>query len=232
MSFTEQIIDIIQQNIVSVETKNWSDASEEIISNLLELDFNRMIDNYQPCTDPLYISKQELQLLIKNSLFQLSPFFTKVSDETYVPNKNENISEEEIERIVETGIKILVRKQEGNYINITFSTCPNPETQLREKDIQKIESFIQKEKFNYLNKKSVITRSITTSQAKYGLCIYNELLNAPCPSCEIFAYPANLSTLFYLYKSINGNIYILYSLSGFITYYQLIEDEKWFNNFI
>jgi len=230
MPFTKQIIEIIQKSIVSVETDDWDDASEEIISNLLSLDFKNLIDNYQPCTTPLYISKQELILLIKKSLFKLSAFFTKVSDENYVPK--ENISQEEIERIIETGVKILVKKQEDKYINISFSTCPNPETQLREKDIQKVERLIQKEKFNYLNRKYVMTRSITIAQARYGLRIYRDMLNAKCPSCEIFAYPANLCTLYYLYKSINGKMYVLYSLSGFINYYQLIEDESWFNNFL
>lgn len=232
MSFTEQIIDIIQSSIISIKIKVWDDACEEIISILLELDFKILIDNYQPCTNPLYISKQELSLLIKKSLFKLSTFFTKMNDETYIPN--ENISEEEIERLVETGVKILVKKQEGSFINISFSSCPNPETELREKDIKKVERLIQKEKFNYLNKKSVLARSITTLQAKRGLDIYREMLNAPIPSCDIFIYSSSFNvlyqTLYYLYKSINGKIYILHSLCGFITYYQLIEDESWFTN--
>jgi len=151
-----------------------------------------------------------------------------VSDEMYVPK--ENISEEEIERVVETGVKILVKKQEGNNINISFSTCPDPETQLREKDIQNIERLIQKEKFNYLNKKSLMCRSITSTQAKSGLDMYREILNDQSPSCCIFVYPASLCSLYYLYKSINGKIYILYSLYEFITYYQLIEDETWFTS--
>lgn len=232
MSFTQQIIDIIQTNITSVTSENWDDACEEIISNLLLLDFKNSIDNYQPCTTPLYISKQELSLLIKKSLFKLSTFFTKMNDEMYVPK--ENISEEEIERLVETGVKILVKKQEGAFINISFSSCPNPETELREKDIQKVERLIQKEKFNYLNKKSVLARSITTLQAKRGLDMYRDMLDAQSPSCDIFIYTSSFNvlylTLYYLYKSINGKIYILHSLCGFITYYQLIEDESWFTN--
>jgi len=228
MSFTEQIIDIIQNSITSVTSENWDDACEEIISNLLLLDFKNSIDNYQPCTTPLYISKQELSLLIKKSLFKLSNFFTKVSVDSYVPK--ENVSEEEIERVLETGVKILMKKQEGKNINISFSTCPDPETQLREKDIQNIEKLIQKEKFNYLNKKSVLSRSITSEKYRTGLNMYREMLNDPSPSCCIFVYTANFTWLYYLYKSISGKIYVLYSLSGFIIYYQLIEDDSWFTD--
>ena len=109
MSFTNQLIEIIQSNITSVTSENWDDVCEEIISNFLELDFKTLIDDYQPC---IYISEQELSLLIKNSLVKLSTFFTKVSDETYIPK--ENISEEEIKRILETGVKILMKKQKCN----------------------------------------------------------------------------------------------------------------------
>jgi hypothetical protein len=210
MSFRELIIDIIQKSIISVEVTDWDDASEEIISNLLSLDFCKLIENYQPCTDDeLYVDKDQLKSIIKNS-------FVK------------SVGEEEEDRFITTGIRILINKQKGKYINISFSTCPNPETQLQEKDIQKIEKLIQKEKFNYLNKKGVMVRSISSSQAREGLRIYNNMLNEKRPSCNIFAYPANFCSLYYLYKSINGKIYILYSLSGFINYYQLIEDEGWF----
>ena len=228
MSFTEQLIDIIQKSIISVDTDEFDDACEEIISNLLLLDFKNIIDNYQPCTTTLYISKQELSLLVNKSLFKLSTIFTKVSDETYVPKKN--ISKKELERLVETGVKILAEKQQGNNINISFSTCPDPETQLREKDIQKVERLIQKEKFNYLNKKSVMSRSITIQNYRTGLNMYRKMLNAPSPSCGIFVYSASLTYLYYLYKSVGGKMYILYSLNGFIDYYQLIEDDSWFTD--
>lgn len=228
-SFSEQIINIIEKSITLVTYKDWDDACEEIISKLLLLDFKTLINDYQPC---IYISKPELSLLVKKSLFKLSTFFTKVSDEMYVPK--ENISEEEIERVLETAVKILMKKQEGAFINISFSSCPNPETELREKDIQKVERLIQKEKFNYLNKKSLLARSITSLQAKRGLDVYREMLDAQSPSCDIFIYTSSFNvlyqTLYYLYKSINGKIYILHSLCGFITYYQLIEDESWFTN--
>lgn len=170
-SFSEQIINIIEKSITLVSSEDWDDTCEEIISNLLLFDFKNSIDNYQPC---IYISKQELSLLVKKSLFKLSTFFTKVSDEMYIPK--ENISEEEIERLLETAVKILMKKQEGAFINISFSTCPNPETELREKDIQKVERLIQKEKFNYLIKKSLLARSITSLQAKRGLDVYREML--------------------------------------------------------
>jgi len=58
MSFINQLIVIIQTNITSVTSENWDDACEEIISNLLLLDFKTLIDNYQPCTTSLYISKE------------------------------------------------------------------------------------------------------------------------------------------------------------------------------
>ena len=60
------------------------------------------------------------------------------------------------------------------------------------------------------------------------------MLDAQSPSCDIFIYTSSFNvlyqTLYYLYKSINGKIYILHSLCGFITYYQLIEDESWSTN--
>jgi hypothetical protein len=75
-----------------------------------------------------------------------------------------------------------------------------------------------------------MSRSITIENYRSGLNMYREMLNAPSPYCGIFAYPASLTCLYYLYKSISGKIYVLYSLSGFIIYYQLIEDDSWFTD--
>jgi hypothetical protein len=45
MSFTEQIIDIIQKSITSVTSEDWDDVCEEIISNLFETQSERYFNS-------------------------------------------------------------------------------------------------------------------------------------------------------------------------------------------
>ena len=303
---------------------------EQIIFNLLDIDFTKLIQDYEPCSskDDLYISESELlemidtftfnnlsglqdydnkeeeedeleELLemgldnlvkkplnnIKNTRLYFPEFnkelvltqesrenienwcnedkeqiFSFMENQTHlqkppsilkkqIPNKilnyfirkrekrHENIRgnnlEEEIERFLETGTKILVRKQQNKYINIRFSTCPVPETgePLTFKTYYKLDKFVKNEKFNYLNIKG-LTRQINSFHVERGLQIYHEMIRNDCPGCELFAYPAspNLSYLYILFLSLDGNMYILFSSYGFLTHYLLIKDDSWFRN--
>lgn len=147
-----------------------------------------------------------------------------------VEKTKEEIIKEEITRFLETGTKILIRKQQNKYINTSFSTCPIPETgELSVETYYKLDKFVKNEKFNYLNKKG-ITSQINSSHAKTGIVLYNQMLRNGSPCCEIFASPANLIQLYILYLSFDGNMYILFSSYNFLTYYLLIKDDSWFRN--
>ena len=144
-----------------------------------------------------------------------------------------DLLEEEITRFLETGTKILIRKQQNKYINISFSTCPVPETgePLTFKTYYKLDKFVKNEKFNYLNIKG-LTRQINSFHAERGLKIYHEMIRNGCPGCELFAYPAcpNLIYLYILFLSLDGNMYILFSSYNYLTHYLLIKDDSWFRN--
>jgi hypothetical protein len=314
----QQIIEIIKATIHSLETEDWSDLREQIITNFLEIDFMKLIQDYKPCSsneNDLYLSESELMDILDTFTFyklqglqdfeelvefgldnlkkkpknndtriyfpefngdllmthelcenienwsnedkedkeevfsfmeqriqKLPSIFTKL-----VPNKilnyfigkrektlkkeDTDLLEEEIKRFLETGTKILIRKQQNKYINVSYSTCPVPETgePLSFKTYYKLDKFVKNEKFNYLNKKG-ISFQINTRDAKTGLKLYEEMKRNNYPHCEIFAYPANLIQLYMLYLSLDGNMYILFTSYGFLTYYLLITDDSWFRN--
>ena len=317
--YKQQLTEIIRAIIVSLKTNDWDDLREQIIFNLLDIDFTKLIQDYEPCTskDDLYISEsellemidtftfnnlsgledeedEELEELIEFGLDNLKKSHKSKNTRLYFPEFNrelllthelrENIEnlcneekeqifsfmenrhqkppsilkklvpnkilnyfirkrekrqektdaellEEEIQRFLETGTKILIRKQQNKYINVSFSTCPVPETgePLTFKTYEKLDKFVKNEKFNYLNKKGIISQ-INAWHAKAGLKLYNKMLRCGAPGCEIFAYPANLIHLYILYLSLDGNMYVLFSSFGFLTHYLLIKDDSWFRN--
>ena len=330
--YKQQLTESIKAIIHSLETtKSWCDLREQIIFNLLDIDFTKLIQDYEPCSskDDLYISESELMDILdtftfnnlsglqdydnkedeKDELEELEellefgldnlvkkplnnikntclyfPEFTKELVLTHelrenienwcnedkeqifsfmenrlekshpilkklVPNKllnyfirkreknqekiDTDLLEEEITRFLETGTKILIRKQQNKYINISFSTCPVPETgePLTFKTYYKLDKFVKNEKFNYLNIKG-LTRQINSFHAEKGLQLYHEMIRCGCPGCELFAYPAspNLIYLYILFLSLDGNMYILFSSYNFLTHYLLIKDDSWFRN--
>lgn len=316
--YKQQLTESIKAIIHSLETKDWCDLREQIIFNLLDIDFTKLIQYYEPCNskDDLYISESELMDILDTFTFNnlsgleedeleeliefgvdnltkkpkgknICLYFPEFNRELLlthelrenienlcnedkeqifsfmenrlqkppsilkklVPNKllnyfirkrekrQENtdteLLEEEITRFLETGTKILIRKQQNKYINISFSTCPVPETgePLTFKTYYKLDKFVKNEKFNYLNIKG-LTRQINSFHAERGLQLYHEMIRNDCPGCELFAHPAtpNLIYLYILFLSLDGNMYILFSSYGFLTYYLLIKDDSWFRN--
>lgn len=237
MCFSKRIGVIIRNRINSVVTDDWNEAREQIVDNLLKINLSELIDNYKPCVDVLYMPEKELKNIIEKSLFQLSNFFIKVSDEIYEPK--EYILKEEIDRVVKIGILIMQKKQRNLYININFSTYLDPKSfdDMSEKDIEKLEKFIKKDKFNIVNSNG-LSISLNTTHLNLGLNEYRSILNEPGPVYRLFATPRSNLHLFSLYKSINGKIYMLISsidrfndlisCNYYISSYRLIEDENWF----
>jgi hypothetical protein len=227
MDYRNQIIDILQNCILSSATCDYEDTMEEIIFNLLnKVYLKKLIEGYEP---RIYIPEKELKILMEECLFKLGVFFTK-KDDIYIPK--ENVKKEEIERFLQVFIKIMLREQENKYIYVKFSTCKTPiSSEMTTEEIEKMEKFVVKDKFDILKKsKSQMTYSITSRNAKNGLEHYKTMLDKEGPIFETFAYPASLHTLYSLYKSREGKIYVLHSTYDYIVSHRIIKNETWFRN--
>jgi hypothetical protein len=52
---------IIKTNIDRLKTKDWDELKEQIITKFMDIDFTKLIEDYQPCDeDNLYVSESEL----------------------------------------------------------------------------------------------------------------------------------------------------------------------------
>ena len=226
MDIQTQIKDIFQNCILSSATGDYEDTMEEIIFNLhINAHLSKLIEGYQPY---IYIPEKELKTLMEESLFKLG-FFTK-KDDIYIPK--ENVKKEEIDRFLKVAVKFMLREQENKYIYVKFSTCKTPiSSEMTSEEIEKMEKFVLKDKFDILNiSKTKMTYSITSRCAKVGLEYYKLMMKKKGPIFETFAYPASLHTLYSLYKSKEGKIYVLHSTDNYIISHRIIKDETWFRN--
>lgn len=227
MDIRNQIIDIFQKCILSSSTGNYEDTMEEIVFNLLmKSHLSKLIEGYQPC---IYISEQDIKNLMEECLFKLG-FFTKEDDDIY--KLKEDIKKEEVEIFLKASIKIMLNEQENKYIYIRFSTCKTPvSSEMTSEEIEKMEKFVVKDKFDILKiSKRKMAYSLTTRHSKNGLDYYKTMLEKEGPIFETFAYPSSLHTLYSLYKSREGNFYVLHSIDNYIVSYRMIKDETWFLN--
>jgi hypothetical protein len=226
MDIQTQIKDIFQNCILSSATDDYEDTMEEIVFNLLMKSYlSKLIEGYEP---RIYIPENELRTLMEECLFKLG-FFIK---EDNIYKLKEKIKKEEIDRFLQASIKIMLREQENKYIYIRFSTCQTPiSSEMTTEEIEKIEKFVVKDKFDILKiSKRKMAYSLNTSQAKNGLDYYKTMLEKEGPIFETFAYPSSLHTLYSLYKSRQGKIYVLHSTDNYIVSYRIIKDETWFLN--
>jgi hypothetical protein len=147
MDYRNQIIDILQNCILSSASNDFEDTMEDIIYNLLiKVHLSKLIEGYEP---RIYIPEKELKTLMEECLFKLG-FFIK-EDDIYKPK--ENVKKEEIERFLKVFIKILLYEQENKYIYMKFSTCKTPiSSEMTSDEIEKIEKFVLKDKFDILKK--------------------------------------------------------------------------------
>jgi hypothetical protein len=226
MNIPEQIVKLIEDCILSCTSNDFEDTMEDIIYNLLiKVHLSKLIERYEP---RIYIPEKELKILMEECLFKLG-FFIKEHD-IYKPK--ENVKKEEIERFLKVFIKIMLREQENKYIYVKFSTCKTPiSSEMTSDEIEKMEKFVLKDKFDILKiSKTKMTYSITSRHAKDGLEYYRTMLDKKGPIFEIFAYPASLHTLYSLYKSREGKIYVLHSTDDYVVSHRIIKDETWFRN--
>lgn len=226
MDIQTQIKDIFQNCILSSATGDYEDTMEEIIFNLhINAHLSKLIEGYQPC---IYVPEQDIKILIEECLFKLG-FFTK---EDNIYKLKEEIKKEEIDRFLKVAVKFMLHEQENKYIYLRFSTCQTPiSSEITNEEMEKIERFVVKDKFDILKiSKRKMAYSLNTNQAKNGLEYYKTMLEKEGPIFETFAYPFSLHTLYSLYKSKEGKIYVLHSTDNYIVSHRIIKDETWFRN--
>jgi hypothetical protein len=252
MKFREQIIQIIQHCILSVDIPDYKETMEQIVFNFLnDIELSKLIEDYVPM---LYIQEKDLKIIIEKCLVQLGIYYeiqedaqvVHVSSSSYpvdglqlfsfTPIPTECVElrkKEEIDRFLEISVKIMLRKQENKYICTKFSTCNTPtSSEINEQDIENIEKFIQKDIFNVLIisgiNKTKLVYSFNSYQIEDGFELYNEMSEKEGPIFQHFVY--SYHNLYSLYKSRKGKIYIMHSLNNYIISYIILEDDTWFRN--
>ena len=132
--YKQQLTEIIRAIIVSLKTNDWDDLREQIIFNLLDIDFTKLIQDYEPCTskDDLYISESELLEMIDTFTFNN---LSGLEDE----------EDEELEELIEFGLDNLKKSHKSKNTRLYFPEF-NRELLLTHELRENIENLCNEEK--------------------------------------------------------------------------------------
>jgi hypothetical protein len=116
MSINQQLEEIISHIIYSLKNIDiWEEYEEYIIKNFELLNFQKIIENYKPCTfRNIYISVYNLSgILHKNIILNENLFVEKYKNSVFrCPKKECDFTENDLWELISKCSKILVKKQQ------------------------------------------------------------------------------------------------------------------------